>query len=637
MHPFGMYLAITDSQREHGWVAADARRAAFAPSRRHADHRARTRIPDRTPGRDGAAARLADGGRLTRSRERCVRRYSRALPEGTAGRMIGAVPRRVSSPIFVGRVAERAALSEALERAAAGQPGIVLISGEAGVGKSRLLTELTTLAAGDGGHRGRRAVRGCGRGDASPSRPSSISSVTSTAPVSRRRCPRRRVPSSAVSFPRSRRQRGDRSDARPGWPGEAVRGRSRPAGGRVDVEADPRNDRRPALGRRVDARSRHVSRAVDAGGALPARRDRPARHASSAASPPGDRRRARAPADVRTDRPWRASIEGELVQQLTGILGRVPDPGWRARCSSARTGMRSSPRSSSRRAPPWRAVARVAPRGAGRAPGGARRGDAGDRAGGGGRRASGQPRAARAGRRDAVAGADRRAPRGRRPAACSCTSQDPAPGYAFRHALVREAAYDELLATERIAIHRAIADALERDEALVAGRRAGPDGRDRLSRDGCQRPVHGRSRRRSPPWRSPRQASAHAEAEVHLDRILDIWPRVPDAATAGGHGPCRPAGSDGPRRSLRGASVPRGRARPGCAGRARPERHGSPGRDPPRALRLRVGGGGHRDRGAASSSRPCRCCVTSDPPRSAQAFAAEALLRWHQGRYATRA
>jgi predicted ATPase len=60
--------------------------------------------------------------------------------------MIGAVPRRVSSPIFVGRVAERAALTEALERAAAGQRGIVLITGEAGVGKTRLLTEATKLA-----------------------------------------------------------------------------------------------------------------------------------------------------------------------------------------------------------------------------------------------------------------------------------------------------------------------------------------------------------------------------------------------------------------------------------------------------------------------------------------------------------
>ena len=31
MHPFGLYLAITDRQRQHGWVAADARRASFAP------------------------------------------------------------------------------------------------------------------------------------------------------------------------------------------------------------------------------------------------------------------------------------------------------------------------------------------------------------------------------------------------------------------------------------------------------------------------------------------------------------------------------------------------------------------------------------------------------------------------------
>jgi hypothetical protein len=31
MHPLGLYLAITDSQRERGWVAADKRRASFAP------------------------------------------------------------------------------------------------------------------------------------------------------------------------------------------------------------------------------------------------------------------------------------------------------------------------------------------------------------------------------------------------------------------------------------------------------------------------------------------------------------------------------------------------------------------------------------------------------------------------------
>ena len=31
MHPFGMYLAITDRQREHGWPANAPRRAGFAP------------------------------------------------------------------------------------------------------------------------------------------------------------------------------------------------------------------------------------------------------------------------------------------------------------------------------------------------------------------------------------------------------------------------------------------------------------------------------------------------------------------------------------------------------------------------------------------------------------------------------
>jgi hypothetical protein len=30
MHPFGMYLAIRDSQRANGWVAVDKRRTQFA-------------------------------------------------------------------------------------------------------------------------------------------------------------------------------------------------------------------------------------------------------------------------------------------------------------------------------------------------------------------------------------------------------------------------------------------------------------------------------------------------------------------------------------------------------------------------------------------------------------------------------
>ena len=51
---------------------------------------------------------------------------------------------------LVGRRAELATLTAALERAAAGRPAGVLLAGDAGVGKSRLLTELVERAAGLG-------------------------------------------------------------------------------------------------------------------------------------------------------------------------------------------------------------------------------------------------------------------------------------------------------------------------------------------------------------------------------------------------------------------------------------------------------------------------------------------------------
>ena len=56
--------------------------------------------------------------------------------------MIAGVALRVSSPVLVGRAAEAARLWTAFERAQAGSPALVVVAGEAGVGKTRLVNEL---------------------------------------------------------------------------------------------------------------------------------------------------------------------------------------------------------------------------------------------------------------------------------------------------------------------------------------------------------------------------------------------------------------------------------------------------------------------------------------------------------------
>jgi predicted ATPase len=55
--------------------------------------------------------------------------------------------RRVSSPRLVGRAGELAQLAAALERALAGSPAAVLVAGEAGVGKTRLVSEFAARVA----------------------------------------------------------------------------------------------------------------------------------------------------------------------------------------------------------------------------------------------------------------------------------------------------------------------------------------------------------------------------------------------------------------------------------------------------------------------------------------------------------
>ena len=73
-----------------------------------------------------------------------VRDLARVTP------MIRLVASRISSRTFVGRADERRALSEALSATIAGGAGTVLIAGEAGSGKTRLVGELKAMA-GDAG------------------------------------------------------------------------------------------------------------------------------------------------------------------------------------------------------------------------------------------------------------------------------------------------------------------------------------------------------------------------------------------------------------------------------------------------------------------------------------------------------
>lgn len=61
--------------------------------------------------------------------------------------MLGGVETRSVSPVFVGRADELAVLTDALTRAADGEPQAMLIGGEAGVGKTRLTEEFLCEAA----------------------------------------------------------------------------------------------------------------------------------------------------------------------------------------------------------------------------------------------------------------------------------------------------------------------------------------------------------------------------------------------------------------------------------------------------------------------------------------------------------
>jgi DNA-binding CsgD family transcriptional regulator/tetratricopeptide (TPR) repeat protein len=105
-------------------------------------------------------------------------------------------------------------------------------------------------------------------------------------------------------------------------------------------------------------------------------------------------------------------------------------------------------------------------------------------------------------------------------------------GYLFRHALLAEAVYSELLAGERVGLHAALAAALE------AGLEAGDAPATRAARlahhwlaAGDQPRALAASLRAAA---AAEQVYAFAEAQLQLERVLALWGRAPDAAERAG-------------------------------------------------------------------------------------------------------
>jgi DNA-binding CsgD family transcriptional regulator len=101
--------------------------------------------------------------------------------------------------------------------------------------------------------------------------------------------------------------------------------------------------------------------------------------------------------------------------------------------------------------------------------------------------------------------------------------------YAFRHALVQEAVYGEVLPGERTRLHAAVAAALQADPRLAGG--AGPTAAAELAFHWYA--AHDQPRALAAAVRAGLDAMAayaFAEAQAQLERALELWGSVPDAA-----------------------------------------------------------------------------------------------------------
>ena len=114
-----------------------------------------------------------------------------------------------------------------------------------------------------------------------------------------------------------------------------------------------------------------------------------------------------------------------------------------------------------------------------------------------------------------------------RPAVAANVVAADADGYAFRHALIREAVWEDLLPGERTQAERAFAGALEADPALS------PDGLVAVRLALHWRGAHEYERALEAAWAAAAGAAAgfaFAEQLQMLEQVLDLWDRVPTAA-----------------------------------------------------------------------------------------------------------
>lgn len=104
-------------------------------------------------------------------------------------------------------------------------------------------------------------------------------------------------------------------------------------------------------------------------------------------------------------------------------------------------------------------------------------------------------------------------------------------GYAFRHALIREALRDEALPGELTRLHARYAEALEADPTLL------PPGRRAVELAHQWYAARDNARALSAAWTAAdetRAVSAYTEQLRMLERVLDLWDVVPDAAARTG-------------------------------------------------------------------------------------------------------